>query len=121
MTANSSKQSDHTPGPWFTDPSRAVYANSSDRVIKVADTRAAADDGITISEAKANARLIAACPETAAERDQLREVNADLLAALELCLVYAGHGLMDNIYGKQVKLDQIWAVAHAAIEKAKGK
>ena len=62
-----------------------------------------------------------AAPETAAERDQLREVNAELLAALELCLVYAGHGLMDNIYGKQVKLDQIWAVAHAAIEKAKGK
>ena len=32
-------------------------------------------------ESRANARLIAAAPETAAERDRLREVNADLLAA----------------------------------------
>ncbi len=35
-------------------------------------------------ERDANARLIAAAPETAAERDGLREINAELLEALEL-------------------------------------
>ena len=35
---------------------------------------------------EANARLIAAAPETAAERDRLKEANTDLLAALKALL-----------------------------------
>ena len=48
-----------------------------------------APDGTTIFEdaggsvGHANARLIAAAPETAAERDRLRESNAELVEALE--------------------------------------
>jgi len=49
--------------------------------------------------------LIAACP--------------DLLAALELCLGYAGVGIIANELGKHVKLEQIRDAARAAIEKAR--
>src|SRR3990170_7423446 len=84
---------DHTPGPWKV---LLNYDNRIDETILGRHTIKGADDynvarvweldeildkpGLT----EANARLIAAAPETAAERDQLREVNAELLAALEL-------------------------------------
>ncbi|CAL8981576.1 hypothetical protein RHODGE_RHODGE_02863 [Rhodoplanes serenus] len=41
------------------------------------------DVPIGAGEQQANARLIAAAPETAAERDRLRELNAELVAALK--------------------------------------
>ena len=40
----------------------------------------------TVAEQDANARLIAEAPETAAERDRLRAVNAELRTALQLCI-----------------------------------
>jgi len=70
--------------------------------------------GIFINDdSEANARLIAAAPETAAERDQLREVNADLLAALE-----AVNSAF--ISGDGAEMQGAIRQARAAIEKAKG-
>jgi len=63
----------------------------------------------------ANARLIAAAPETAAERDQLREVNAELLAALE-SLVEMSDDPIEYMACRSYRID----AARAAIEKAKG-
>jgi hypothetical protein len=61
----------------------------------------------------ANARLIAAAPETAAERDRLKEVNAELLAALKAML---------NVRGCGTALDcSVCNSARAAIAKAEGK
>lgn len=78
----------HTPGPWKVNENRT---RGQDRIIcsTTADTQ---DDGQVAyaldfgrfdldAEADANARLIAAAPETAAERDRLKEINAKLLAA----------------------------------------
>ena len=69
--------SEHTPGPWThrtpADGSRGrIYADN----FHVANTFGN----------EANARLIAAAPETAAERDRLRALNAELLEALEVAL-----------------------------------
>jgi hypothetical protein len=61
----------HTPGPFS-------VAQDFDGGIAVADVVRLPSR----EHAEANARLIAAAPETAAERDQLRALNADLLAAL---------------------------------------
>ena len=66
----------HTPGPWVPGPygdvewSEGIICN----VLPTPKDR---------SVRAANARLIAAAPETAAERDRLKESNSDLLAALK--------------------------------------
>ena len=84
----------HTPGPWEIAP----YCCEDDEDIAIqvvsgfkrtVDGRMSANWIATCdlqedNEANwANARLIAAAPETAAERDRLKEINADLLEALE--------------------------------------
>lgn len=70
----------HTPGPWdqARSDSRVILGPSLSfhgRIAEVPSFKA---------EDQANARLIAAAPETAAERDLLKKVNAELLAALNL-------------------------------------
>lgn len=74
----------HTPGPW------AVHKNKGEAVpyaIRDKGTFLIGEIyGSTIGdpdEVLANARLIAAAPETAAERDHLKVINAMLLEALE--------------------------------------
>jgi hypothetical protein len=91
------------------------------------------DSYCAMLENDANARLIAAAPETAAERDRLREVNAELLAALkridEWWTRSAPGGPDDNrlclTTGFNVSLHPelvgIWRQARAAISKAEGK
>ena len=84
--------SGHTPGPW-----RAVIEQKQPQIlyrglictIEHGDGyKAVVTDGKQETswknEWEANAHLIAAAPETAAERDRLKEANADLLAALEV-------------------------------------
>ena len=76
----------HTPGPWTTEHNApfvwGIYGPDNNWI---AQTLPKSDDGSADSpdQVEANARLIAAAPETAAERDRLREINAELLAALE--------------------------------------
>ncbi len=65
----------HTFGPWKIKS----YANPCEyRMIWDAD-----GNEIASAVLKTHARLIVAAPETAAERDRLKEINAELLEALE--------------------------------------
>jgi hypothetical protein len=79
--------SEHAPGPWHYGGFTNIYAYHQgphgflhSRVVSLVP---AAELEGGEDERRANARLIAAAPETAAERDRLREVNAELLAALK--------------------------------------
>jgi hypothetical protein len=72
------------------------------------------DSYCAMLENDANARLIAAAPETAAERDRLKEVNAELLAALKALY----EATPDNEGGD---LGEACRQARAAISKAEGK
>lgn len=79
----------HTQGPWTCSPALRIGGKSVQffdinaptlptHIAKVA----LRTDGAGI----ANARLIAAAPDTAAERDRLREVNARLVEALKMMM-----------------------------------
>ena len=74
----------HTPGPWTVD------VEDECRVIDVQDCTVARTDYVEIEEERdwqiVNAVLIAAAPETAAERDRLRESNGAMLEALRYAL-----------------------------------
>lgn len=108
----------HTPGPWFvmgidgngdTQVSgHPFYIGHSDPLYHCIVT------GNNEAERKANAALIAAAPETAAERDRLRQVNAELLVALK--------GIIRQIgpFMGQGRMDSEIAVARAALAKAEG-
>jgi hypothetical protein len=70
------------------------------------------------AESKANAYFIAAAPATAAERDRLREVNAELVRTLEALLhetELAGNANADD-YGWPTVVPQ----ARAALATARG-
>ena len=68
----------HTPGPWKIEHDYKPFViHTADHIVCAISGTAA-----TVPEAAANAALIAAAPETAAERDRLLEVNKELLAAL---------------------------------------
>lgn len=72
----------HTPGPWFYwsgQKEGELYGAT----IGASGFRPAKAIGENLEECEANARLIAAAPETAAERDRLKEINKDLLEALK--------------------------------------
>jgi len=65
-------QPKHTPAPWILDTGEDEFCISNGVTICRGDD--------TANAWAANARLIAAAPETAAERDKLKELNAELLA-----------------------------------------
>ena len=74
----------HTPGPWTIygpELDITAYDEAADRTVTVAMM---CDDAEP--EREANAVLIAAAPETAAERDRLRQVNEVMLEALYTAL-----------------------------------
>ena len=87
----------HTPGPW-----EAIDISGDDpewdawEIWPVETTPEARPIGHSIGTAQprifgaANAALIAAAPETAADRDRLAEVNAGLVDALEQARAYIG-------------------------------
>jgi hypothetical protein len=107
----------HTPGPWdlVCTPSSSFndirYLSGPD-CEKIATVHCKAGE-MGQKEALANAALIAAAPETAAERDHLKEVNAELLQALET-IVKITDGSQPIDYPGALM------VARAAIAKAKG-
>ena len=72
--------SKHTPGPWRVNDADVFQDNSLDSVVMIAHCTGAS---VAHNEHLANARLIADAPETAAERDRLKESNYYLLAALK--------------------------------------
>ncbi len=94
MTAPASPYGDstpdaHSPGPWSVKlpPATGWPASNGDCRINIVDTNGLSVGYVhplrdpTISEA--NARLIAAAPATAAERDRLKVVNEGLAKVLE--------------------------------------
>ena len=100
----------HTPGPWgrFPEvnggPTTIIACVAEGGVVSVGVVNLAGD-----------ARLIAAAPETAAERDRLREVNRELVEALRP-LVAIVNGARVN----RMKRDGYLVAARAAIRLAKG-
>jgi len=58
---------------------------------------------ISCSEGEANAALIAAAPETAAERDRLMVVNAELVNALELAAKYLRKAVAEDLMSDCVR------------------
>lgn len=125
----------HTKGPWAFEELAAkdgdgyVLTTEGNRV-EIAHHGGAYSMGLPRAEVLANARLIAAAPETAAERDRLREVNAELLDALDNLLTYdrverpafrakpegAPHSSVRILQDKLIWLED---QARAAIAKAK--
>ena len=76
--------SKHTPGKWNvgSESFNKMFVISQTGVV-VADCSTANRGGGDDEEKLANARLIAAAKDTAAERDRLKEMNEELLAALK--------------------------------------
>ena len=126
-------ESKPTPGPWYPKPAPYgwdVWGNLDDgkdtwvgpvqRIIsphaRIGNSRAieAAWD-----ETEANARLIAAAPETAAERDRLKEVNAELLEVLRLTADQALRCEIPEGYGPEFRSEEWDAGYDAAIRSAR--
>ena len=126
--------SNHTPGPWVVGcklTPNGVYTVNGELIANTHSASRTLRRDEQIAEQDANARLIAAAPETAAERDKLKEVNADLLAALKRvdqswtewlpCGPYDESlttGPIVRIYESTIS---IWKQIRAAIAKAEGK
>lgn len=125
------QQAKHTPGPWvdmglsgYPDGDNGEYheiqfhngtAEEGNRSFgHVCDVHVLAANEHARAIAKANARLIAAAPETAAERDRLKALNAELLAALK-AIKEAGR------MSDQPRAKYCAEIADAAIAKAEGR
>jgi len=119
VMANEAKPQAHTPGPWTVGtterPNKRFIIYGDERRIPIAELDA--DD----NEARGNACLIAAAPETAAERDRLREVNAEMLAALREVLREIDACVDDGSLSRDA-VEHTTAImfARAAIAKAEG-
>jgi hypothetical protein len=129
-------ESKPTPGPWYV--SQVGLTNGGERPITTEDGRICTVDCQTpfkrgegwqseCEVREANARLIAAAPETAAERDRLKEVNAELLEVLRLiadqalrCEIPEGYGPEFRSEEWDAGYDAAISSARAAISKAKG-
>ena len=113
MTTKHTPESDITSPPWVVEEDarnccfRIVSPQPPYRFL-VATT-----GGISAADRKC-ANLIVAAPETAAERDRLKAINAELLSALEGLLLPHEQGW--KVTDWDLRRDQ----ARAAIAKAKG-
>lgn len=114
----------HTPGPWsarqeFANRWRIERTDSGFAPVSVAIvTRTILEVGSDDGSCEANARLIAAAPETAAERDRLRAI---------LAVAEDGLGASASALGSYEMQDSQWdgvrdaiKIARAAIAKAEG-
>lgn len=91
-------ETNHTPGPWKKgkrQPENHAVNVLDERGFLVAQARAA---GGGWSEAAANAALIAAAPETAAERDRLKRDLSELLDDKNMPRRYIQRGGVGYIY-----------------------
>ena len=96
----------HTPGPWTLGPVEPAEISKGHWI-----THGSYKGVIGIlggSPSEANAALIAAAPETAAERDRLRESNGAMLEALKAVVL----AVANNPIGGP------WEQVAAAIEEA---
>lgn len=120
----------HTKGPWEVKEEEAdkpylrIRGCALGRKYKIANVLYFTDQQDSRKEKDevlANARLIAAAPETAAERDRLKETNAELLEALENMLQFAEvcHRQCEDQLMRQAIGNDIMS-ARNAIAKARG-
>ena len=111
----------HTPGPWEVRVTASgnpfVYRADGVIIAGVAMVR----EGMCMEENESNAALIAQAPELLAEVARLRQINAELVAALEDCITDAGSPCYRS--GTQVAFDRrlgyINNTVRAALAKAK--
>lgn len=106
------QQATHTPGPWAVDDATGMN-------IICLKPRHTLFVGQPTACARANARLIAAAPETAVERDRLKQLNAELVAALKLYLAY-GAAQMHHLQTGTAAC-RAYDAANAAIAKSEGR
>jgi len=117
---------DFTPGPWVLYDTSAGQSMRVGLPYKGAPSQTIAlvirPVGTTDDEQVANARLISSAPETAAERDRLLIVNAELLQALQRLILGDERDRADglHLYQKGSPRDKTWDAARAAIAKATG-
>ena len=78
----------HTPGPYKILPRDFGYDIVADSGLPITGTDWAAGGRLGAIPDANNALLFATAPETAAERDHLREVNAELVKALRNMVRY---------------------------------
>ena len=99
----------HTPGPWTLQAGRSFKTASGEFYLSYGSDRYGNPNFRNFCELDANARLIAAAPETAAERDRLKADKAELVEWLDACLGMVRGESPPN-----------WDGIRAAIAKAKG-
>jgi len=93
----------HTPGPWwFTATEKEGYYVAG-----------AGDKELTNLISREDARLIAAAPETAAERDRLKTINSELVDAIEGVLHH-------EIYGTSTSYPAALQHCRAVLARARG-
>ena len=115
----------HTPGPWrvgrtATGKLMVLPVRSLKGIACFTDSDALVKGEWTQRDypnAKANALLIAAAPETAAERDRLREQNKVLLEALKICAQIAAANVSDQ---QREITDAIYLRCISAITQCEG-
>ena len=111
----------HTPGPWKLQAGRSIKTISGEFYLSYGQDRHGNPNFRNFCELDANARLIAAAPETAAERDRLKAEKAELVEALERLEDYtsrATNDLNDQDTGWYYQLIAATQKARAAIAKA---
>jgi hypothetical protein len=110
---------EHTPGPYEIEEILNASHSNHQRFwsygVKAGKIRIAVC--CDVPGIKENAHLFAAAPETAAERDRLREVNAELLAALKTLR----KGLTIACRQEAPYIKWLLSEADPAISKAEGK
>ena len=127
----------HTPGPWHIECreddlvrfSSAHTIGGKPNVAIWADGEHAASGffreiALVAQDDMANAALIAAAPETAAELDRLRAVNVELLAALKRNVQWVGKLIADGGHINAAAPNAaVYALAQgeAAIARAEGR
>ena len=112
----------HTPGPWVLCYDGQIDGPDGRTICRFTwDSFKGFNDSPT---EKANARLIAAAPETAAERDRLKEINAELLALLKQLhglVEFAGSDGRGFTGDNQTEYDTFEPAIRAAIARAEGR
>lgn len=114
----------HTPGPWQVNKKvkTTVETCADGQGINIIADCSDVDGIRSRAEDQANAALIAQAPDLLAERDRLRQVNAELVAALEdasflLAKIGKFPGDLPQFMGSIIRSVQD---ARAALAKAKG-
>ncbi len=112
----------HTLGPWTVNLSTYRPAGQNERKPDAWEVLGPHGEPLPTDyndpESEGNARFIAAAPETAAERDRLREVNKELL---EACKFSFSVSLSHPDMGNNTEFNELRETLQAAIAKAEGR